>query len=193
MKLKLTSREKKLIILMIFIAIIVFYISFIFRPFYSSYTQQKEKNSGLVFEINAIKQSLLSVDDIMTYNTKMIGHIHNTDMFTAYLNNDEIELYLMNLADKSDFAISGFMVLNDTEVTNEQSLKPSNIELIVKYVTLTLDGNITNLDKFLEQVEANKWIELNGIRYFDSLGEEEPLITIDLICYLKGKSYEEIE
>lgn len=190
---KLTSREKKLIILMIFIAIIVFYISFIFRPFYSSYTQQKEKNSELTFEINTIKQSLLTVDNTINYNTRMIEHINNKDMFTTYLNNDEIELYLMDLAHKNDFDISGFMVLNDTEVTNEQSLKPSNLELIVKYVTLTLDGDINNLDEFLEQVENNKWIELNGIRYFDSFGEEEPIITVDLVCFLKGKIYEEIE
>lgn len=190
---KLTSREKKLIILMIFIAIIVFYISFIFRPFYSSYTQQKEKNSELTFEINTIKQSLLTVDNTINYNTRMIEHINNKDMFTTYLDNDEIELYLMDLAHKNDFDISGFMVLNDTEVTNEQSLKPSNLELIVKYVTLTLDGDINNLDEFLEQVENNKWIELNGIRYFDSFGEEEPIITVDLVCFLKGKIYEEIE
>lgn len=190
---KLTSREKKLIILMIFIAIIVFYISFIFRPFYSSYTQQKEKNSELTFEINTIKQSLLTVDNTINYNTRMIEHINNKDMFTTYLDNDEIELYLMDLAHKNDFDISGFMVLNDTEVTNEQSLKPSNLELIVKYVTLTLDGDINNLDEFLKQVENNKWIELNGIRYFDSFGEEEPIITVDLVCFLKGKIYEEIE
>lgn len=190
---KLTSREKKLIILMFFIAIIVFYISFIFRPFYSSYTQEKEKNSELIFEINAIKQSLLSVDELMTYNNRMIGHIDNTNMFTPYLNNDEIELFLMDLANKNDFALSGFMVLNDAEVTKSQFLKPSSIELAVKYVTLTLDGNINNLDNFLEQVESNKWVELNGLRYLDSLGEEEPLITINLICFFKGKDYEEIE
>lgn len=190
---KLTSREKKLIILMIFIAIIVFYISFIFRPFYSSYTLQIEKNSALTFEIDTIKQALLTVSDIESYNTRMTEQIHNKDMFTSYLNNDEIELYLMSLANKNNFDISGFMVLNDTEVTNEQSLKPSNLELIVKYVTLTLDGNINNLDGFLEQVEENKWIELNGIRYFDSFGEQKPIITIDLICFIKGKTYEEVK
>lgn len=187
---KLTDREKKLIIFAVFFSIIVFYFAFILKPLYLNYKTKIDENQSLSLEVNTIKEHISRVGVLDDLTNNLEKKVSDIDIFSPYLENDEIELQLMDICNKYGFSITGFMVMEDSDIKNEQSLKPSNLRLNIKNITITLEGNVNNLDDVLSEIESNKFIELSGLRYFNNLNSEEPLITLELIYFLKEKEDE---
>lgn len=180
----LTNREKSLIIFAILLAVFIGYFSFVFRPLYTSYSLEKDKKSELEFELATLNQSVESVNYLVEYNSRLMDKKREIDVFQKYLNNEDIEKYMIDKSKVFGYEVIGFMTTIDSDVRMTESLKRGIDKLTVKYITVTFKGGLSNLGNFLKEIEKNKFIEIKELQYFKNRNiENDESITIEF-CYL---------
>lgn len=188
---KLTNRERNLIIFAILLAVFVGYFILIFKPLYGSFINEKDKYSELNFELVSLNQSVDSVEYLKQYNQNLQNKKLEIDIFRNYLYNDEIEQIIATKGKKYGYEVIGFMVGIDTDIKVTQSIKQGIDVLTVKYITVTLKGNLLNISSFIKDMEKDRSIELRELKYIENrhIPNDESFI-IEFCYYLKDIEYE---
>lgn len=185
---KLTKREFFLIYVLIYVALTLFSLNFFIIPKISEYKENSEEILDLQY---LIKEQTLKIEDFnkeqTIYDALFEKYEENESSFNSYTENDEIEEYLIPIAQKNNLNPTGFYCEEDYEINLEQSTIDENLRLVVKHVIMTFTGNINDLPQFIDDVCKEEYIEVQSADYDSSL--EVDSIRVEFVYYLLGREY----